>query len=372
MKIGSLFSGIGGLDLACEDAFNGRTVWQVERDPYCQQVLSARWPDAQRFDDVTQVSADVLEPVDVLCGGFPCQDLSIAGKRAGLDGARSGLYSEMTRLVSELRPRFVVFENVPALMKYRERVHDDLAALGYGSMWQMCQASDVGAPHRRRRVFVLAIRDASGCIVLPRPLAQSDLFAPAWAHDAADEPWPTPTVCGNDNRKGASATSGDGLGTAAGWPTPCASDGQGSRSVPQGTSPTGKRPNGTKAMISLQAAARWPTPCARDYKSGTGCTEATQDKRNGTPQLPEVVGGCLNPAWVELLMGLPVGWTIPDADVGTHQWPMGRGQVQAAHEPPRLVPPRSLLHRAARLRALGNAVVPQQATAAIKRMLAAL
>jgi DNA (cytosine-5)-methyltransferase 1 len=151
MKIGSLFSGIGGLDLACEQVFHGQTVWQVEREPYCQQVLAARFPAAQRFDDVTQVSADVLEPVDVLCGGFPCQDLSIAGKRAGLDGARSGLYSEMMRLVSELRPRFVVFENVPALMKYRERVHDDLAALGYGSVWQICQASDVGAPHRRFR-----------------------------------------------------------------------------------------------------------------------------------------------------------------------------------------------------------------------------
>jgi len=331
MKIGSLFSGIGGLDLACEQVFDGQTVWQVEREPYCQKVLAARWPDAQRFDDVTQVSADVLEPVDVLCGGFPCQDLSIAGKRAGLDGARSGLYSEMMRLVSQLRPRFVVFENVPALMKYRERVHDDLAALGYGSMWQMCQASDVGAPHRRRRVFVLAIRDASGCTVLPRPSEQSDLFAPAWAHDAADEPWPTPTVCGNDNRKGASATSGDGLATAA----------------------------------------RWPTPCARDYKSGTGCTEATQDKRNGTAQLPEVVGGCLNPDWVELLMGLPVGWTNPDAKVGEHQWPVGRGQAQAAHEPPRVVPPRSMWNRSARVRALGNAVVPQQAAAALTRMLAA-
>ena len=367
MKIGSLFSGIGGLDLACEQVFEGQTVWQVEREPYCQKVLAARWPDAERFDDVTQVSADVLEPVDVLCGGFPCQDLSIAGKRAGLDGTRSGLYSEMMRLVSELRPRFVVFENVPALMKYRERVHDDLAALGYGSRWQMCQASDVGAPHRRRRVFVLAIRDASGCIVLPRPSEQRDLFAPVWSQ-RKDKLWPTALADGD--RRTMFAQGGEPLGHAVRWPTPCASDGQGSRSVPQGTSPTGKRPNGTKAMISLQAAARWPTPCARDYKSGTGCTEVTQNKRNGTAQLPEVVGGCLNPAWVELLMGLPVGWTIPDADVGTHQWPMGRGEAQAAHEPPRLVPPRSLPHRAARLRALGNAVVPQQAAAALTRMLA--
>ena len=328
MKIGSLFSGIGGLDLACEQVFEGQTVWQVEREPYCQKVLSARWPDAQRFDDVTQVSADVLEPVDVLCGGFPCQDLSIAGKRAGLDGTRSGLYSQMMRLVSELRPRFVVFENVPALMKYRERVHDDLAARGYGSMWQMGQASDVGAPHRRRRVFVLAIRDASGCIVVPRPSEQRDLFAPRWSQQAPSGLWPTALADGD--RRTMFAQGGEPLGHAV----------------------------------------RWPTPCARDYKSGTGCTEATQDKRNGTAQLPEVVGGCLNPAWVELLMGLPVGWTIPDADVGTHQWPMGRGKVQAAHEPPRLVPPRSVWNRAARLRALGNAVVPQQAAAALTRMLA--
>ena len=300
MKIGSLFSGIGGLDLACEQVFGGETVWQVEREPYCQKVLAARWPDAQRFDDVTQVTADVLEPVDVLCGGFPCQDLSIAGKRAGLDGARSGLYSEMMRLVSELRPRFVVFENVPALMKYRERVHDDLAALGYGSIWQICQASDVGAPHRRRRVFVLAMRDASGCIVLPRPSEHRDLFAPQWSQQTPSGLWPTALADGD--RRTMFAQGGEPLGHAV-------------RAV-------------------------------------------TANK------------GCLNPAWVELLMGLPVGWTVPDADVGTHQWPMGRGQAQAAHEPPRLVPPRSLPHPAARLRALGNAVVPQQAAAALTRMLA--
>ena len=331
MKIGSLFSGIGGLDLACEQVFDGQTLWQVEREPYCQKVLAARWPDAKRFDDVTQVSADVLEPVDVLCGGFPCQDLSIAGKRAGLDGARSGLYSEMMRLVSELRPRFVVFENVPALMKYRERVHDDLAALGYGSMWQMCQASDVGAPHRRRRVFVLAIRDTSGCVVLPNPAQQSDLFAPRWSQQAPSGLWPTALAIGD--RRTMFAQGGEPLGHAV----------------------------------------RWPTPRKRDYKDG-GREPAAM--RRHSPTLPTVTAryadtGVINPSWVDLLMGLPAGWSDADAvPADTHAWPLGRGYGQAEHEPPRLIPRRRGTNRAARLRALGNAVVPQQAAAALTRMLA--
>src|SRR3990167_10929952 len=133
MRIGSLFSGIGGLELGLEWAGVGRTVWQVELDPYCRAVLAKHWPDAQRFTDVRDCNSTNLPPVDVLCGGFPCQDISDAGKRAGITGARSGLWSEFARIIRELRPRYVVVENVRALLvRGIDTVLGDLAAAGVG------------------------------------------------------------------------------------------------------------------------------------------------------------------------------------------------------------------------------------------------
>lgn len=159
MRIGSLFSGIGGLELGLEWAGVGHTVWQVEREPFCQRVLAKHWPDAQRFDDVTKVGAHNLPPVEVICGGFPCQDISYAGKGAGLAGERSGLWFEFARIVRELRPRFVVVENVSALLsRGLDAVLGTLASLGYDAEWSCVRASDVGARHRRERVFVIAWR----------------------------------------------------------------------------------------------------------------------------------------------------------------------------------------------------------------------
>ena len=101
VKIGSLFSGIGGLELGLEWAGVGHTVWQVERDPFCRSILARHWPSAARFDDVRTVGAHNLEPVDVICGGFPCQDISYAGKGLGLAGERSGLWYEFARIIGE-------------------------------------------------------------------------------------------------------------------------------------------------------------------------------------------------------------------------------------------------------------------------------
>ena len=155
--IGSLFSGIGGLELGLEWAGLGRVTWQVEKDEYCRQILAKHWPDAVRHADVRAVGAHNLSRVDVLCGGFPCQDISIAGKGAGLSGARSGLWSEYARLVRELRPRIVVVENVAALVvRGLDRVLCDLAACGYDAIWFPLRASDVGAPHLRERLFIVA------------------------------------------------------------------------------------------------------------------------------------------------------------------------------------------------------------------------
>jgi len=112
MRIGSLFSGIGGLERGLELAGLGHTVWQVELNEYCRAVLAKHWPNAERFEDVSSVGKPTLAPVDLICGGFPCQDVSSAGKRAGLAGARSGLWFEYLRIVRELRPQWVVVENV--------------------------------------------------------------------------------------------------------------------------------------------------------------------------------------------------------------------------------------------------------------------
>src|SRR5947208_11045335 len=159
---GSLFAGIGGFDLGFERA-GIKTIWQVEIDDYCRRVLAKHWPSVERFSDVRGVGKDVLAPVDIVSGGFPCQDLSNAGKRAGIDGERSGLWSEMHRVICELRPRYVVVENVAALLiRGMGRVLGDLAEIGYDAEWDCFRASDFGAPHERERVFLIAYPHSNG------------------------------------------------------------------------------------------------------------------------------------------------------------------------------------------------------------------
>jgi DNA (cytosine-5)-methyltransferase 1 len=194
LTVGSLFSGIGGFDLGLERA-GMRVIWQSEIDTYASAVLRKHWPAVPNLGDIRGISAQTLADAecaerwtqaegrnvhngndtgreeapsrpaqccpDVLCGGFPCQDISNAGKRAGIDGERSGLWSEFARLIGELRPRYAIMENVAALLgRGLERVLGDLAALGYDAEWHCIPASAVGAPHRRDRIWIVG--DASG------------------------------------------------------------------------------------------------------------------------------------------------------------------------------------------------------------------
>lgn len=157
MRIGSLFSGIGGLELGLEWSGIGRTVWQVEQSEFCRNVLAKHWPQAERFEDVRAVGASVLGPVDLICGGFPCQDVSSAGKGAGLAGERSGLWYQFARIVGEMQPEWVVVENVASgAQRWVDAVRSGLAELGYDSVPFPVSARDVGAPHIRARVFVVA------------------------------------------------------------------------------------------------------------------------------------------------------------------------------------------------------------------------
>ena len=182
MKIGSLFSGYGGLDLAVTAVTGAEVVWHCEWDDAPSKILEKNFPGIPNYKDVSKVDFTQVEPVDILTGGFPCQDLSLAGKRAGLkEGTRSGLWIEFARAIEELNPRLVVIENVRGLLS--ATAHGDLescpwcmgdsadgepvlralgavlgslADLGYDARWTGLRAADAGAPHSRFRIFIVA------------------------------------------------------------------------------------------------------------------------------------------------------------------------------------------------------------------------
>ena len=184
LRIGSLFSGYGGLDLATQNVFDAEVVWHCEWDDAPSKILEYRFPNIPNFRDVSKVDWASVPPVDILTGGFPCQDLSLAGKRAGLhDGTRSGLWSEFARAIDVLKPKFVVIENVRGLLSASATnselescpwcmgnesgepvlralgaVLGDLESLGFDAIWQGIRAADAGAAHSRFRVFILGVR----------------------------------------------------------------------------------------------------------------------------------------------------------------------------------------------------------------------
>lgn len=155
MTFGSLFAGIGGIDLGLERA-GMECRWQVEIGPFCRKVLAKHWPNVRRYEDIRAVGEE-LERVDLIAGGFPCQDISYAGKGAGIDGARSGLWSEYLRIICLLQPRYVLVENVAALLdRGIGRVLGDLSCCGYDAEWEVLPAWAFGGPHHRERVFIVA------------------------------------------------------------------------------------------------------------------------------------------------------------------------------------------------------------------------
>ena len=183
MKIGSLFSGYGGLDIAVSEVTGAEVAWHCEWEDAPSRILERNFPGVPNFRDVSKVDWATVEPVDILTGGFPCQDLSLAGKRAGLkDGTRSGLWSEFAEAIRVIQPSLVVIENVRGLLsgsatnselewcawcmgeagdgepvlRALGAVLGDLAGLGYDARWSGVRAADAGAPHNRFRVFIVA------------------------------------------------------------------------------------------------------------------------------------------------------------------------------------------------------------------------
>lgn len=157
MTFGSLFAGIGGLDLGLERA-GMQCKWQCEIDKYANQILQKHWPEVKKYNDIRELKKP--ESVDLICGGFPCQDVSMAGNRAGLAGERSGLFFEAIRIIGEIKPKWIFIENVPGLLssngwKDMGAVISELEQLGYCISWRVLDSRYFGVPQRRRRVFIV-------------------------------------------------------------------------------------------------------------------------------------------------------------------------------------------------------------------------
>jgi len=158
--------------------------WQVEIDPFCQRILQKHWPHVPKYGDVREINPTELEPVDLICGGFPCQPVSTAGRQRGIEDDR-WLWPEFARFIRELRPRYVLIENVPNLRNVNEgqamaEVLGTLAACGYDAEWDCIPAAAFGAPHLRYRVFIVAYPERSG------------LEGSTWGGD--DKPWWAPVI----------------------------------------------------------------------------------------------------------------------------------------------------------------------------------
>ncbi len=192
LKVLSLFAGIGGFDLGLERTGGFETVAFCEIDPAAQSTLSRHWPDVPIYEDVRDLTADRLAcdgigPIDVITGGFPCQDISIAGLKAGITGARSGLWSEIVRLTCELRPRYVIVENVANLLSgpaeqpgaWFGRILADLAEIGYDAEWESIPASAVGAHFIGERVWLVASPPEAGGLRWER----------CWAPSVGEDQW---------------------------------------------------------------------------------------------------------------------------------------------------------------------------------------
>lgn len=384
MRTGSLFSGVGMLDVAVADVLGGKVAWHVETDPAASRVLAHHWPDVPNYGDITAVDWNRVEPVDVLTAGYPCQPFSNAGQRRGEADDRY-LWPEVARTIRHLRPGLVVLENVAAhVVRGFPAVVGQLAALRYDAVWCCLRAADVGTPHGRARLFVLAhpadaasprrraVQGAAGWLN-SAPAASDRAPEPGRrdraAADAAGTGWIRSGLPRSDAR--ASSRPAAGRDRAQLLPTPRATDG--SKGGP------GQRGSAGDLMLP-SAVALLPTPTARDanasrnatanrspdarpFDVGTTLTDAVDGSVDWSTYGPAIRrwgqilgrpapaptitgqrgGRKLNPALCEWMMGWPAGWVTAVPGISVND----------------------------QLRLCGNGVVPQQAAAALGWLLAA-
>ena len=396
---GSLFTGYGGLDLAVEEVFEAETIWVSDVDPGANRIIAHRYPGVPNLGDITTIDWSGVQRPDILSGGSPCQDLSTAGARAGMvNGTRSNLWVAMREAIAQLEPTYVVWENVRGALSARAesdlgwteglldgrppeahpkkedpalralgRVLGDLSDLGYDARWLTLRASDVGACHRRERVFVVAHPRGHPwreCVGDPRP---ARLTTPR-------RPLPTIKATNNENRQGPGY--GPNLGEALRLlPTPTANLGRngggqdaekrraGGHAVsiedvaislpklpptPRASDGTHGGPNsrGSKGDLALPAAAcqdfgeYGPAIDRHERAFARTAPSPTEPGRGGNPRLAA--------RFVEWMMCLPDGW-VTDPTI----W---EGMTDTAA-------------RNAQLHALGNGVVPPQAAASLRRLI---
>lgn len=330
--IGSLFSGIGGLELGIEHATGGMVRWQVEKDAWCREVLARHWPDAARYDDVRHVG-DGLRRVDIICGGFPCQPVSVAGKRQARADDR-WLWEEYQRIVAVVRPRFVVVENVPGLLTADKGwafgdVLGALASLGYGATWDLFRGSDVASPQRRERCFLLAYDEGERCGPWGLPGGEAPPFAlsAVGGGDGGGGPVADPVRLGAGQSVGVPGSA---------VPSVSFADGQGMADA--------RRLGGKGGADGHARSGADRHPTRRNEGAG-------DDQRSGR----DASSGVAQPGLVRVPHGV-------SARLDEHRWPAGRGQAQHEWEAPRTV--KKAHQRPQRLKALGNAVIPQVASLA--------
>ena len=389
--IGSLFTGYGGLDMGVAMAVgpDARVAWTSDVEPGPCKLAAVRWPDTPNLGDITQINWVDVEPVDIICGGSPCQDLSLAGKRAGMaSGTRSGLWESMAAAVETIRPRLVVWENVLGALSARAyspvesepgmlgtesarpylraagRVAGDMASIGYSSAWRIVRASDAGAPHQRARFFLIGYPDGQPW----------DVRRPARPRKA---------------QGGGPFSDSAGSGVGALMPTPTSSDYK-----------AGNHQDGTGHSLT-QAVQLLPTPQA---------VNASRSSAGYGPNLHEVATALLpTPTASDGIMGLPrtsgrppekstkLATRLEYTDYGTYAPAIARWeQVTGRAAPPPSTPSRRpggkpqlsarfvewmmglpdghvtghdlALPREHQLRLLGNGVVPQQAALAVQQL----
>ena len=362
MRLGELCAGYGGLGMAVEEVFGATTAWFSEFDAAPSKILAHRWPDVPNYGDMTKIDWAEIEPVDIISGGTPCQDLSAAGRRAGMtEGTRSNLWVQMREAIATQRPHYVVWENVRGaysataasdleqcpgcmgdpgdggvILRALGRVLGDLSDLGYDTQWRGLRAADVGACHGRFRVFVLATNTGR---------------ARTRFHDGA----------GGQVREQADAWS-SALVQPGNWPA-AAERGESGDSEPSSDSERVRSERrGVNGDLAGAEGAReadggereWYGDASNDsqpvnwgeYEPAIRRWEARLGRPAPRPTEPtgRNEGHRLSPRFTEWMMGLPEGW-VTDPAIG--------------------------ISRNDQLKACGNGVVPQQATAALRDMLAA-
>jgi DNA (cytosine-5)-methyltransferase 1 len=328
ISIGSIFSGVGGLELGLELANLGVTEWQVELEKYPREVLRRHWPKAHQFVDVREVGRKNLSPVSILCGGFPCQGFSSSGKRAGFCDPRSALWAEQVRIIREMSPGAVVVENVAEmlLVQGEQRVANDLRKLGYiVDRPVIINAATLGAPHARLRVFMLAFKPAHAITVGPEPKAFSFDY-PAF-RGQAPKPGEAPRTLKKATRypgtykRARLLALGNAVMPAMGYVV-----GLRLRDL--------LHPRGRVTEMALDRMAAeipppkgyryWPTPVTTDAKGSRRETarKAHWKSKTGTSLTDAVwlsdpldYDRPLNPDWVEGLMSFPRGFTLPASAV---------------------------------------------------------